>query len=106
PVALANAAEERSLLVAANSGGRDPSVQILLETGMAGPLVALATFFMQSEPPAFAMLEVVAHLHGDSGADPGKAVDHCPDEGRSCSPIKVLPSIESSSLRASSDEST
>jgi hypothetical protein len=27
---------------------------------MAGHLVAFAAFFMQSEPPAFAMLEVVA----------------------------------------------
>jgi hypothetical protein len=50
-----------------------------LETRMAGHLVALAASFMQSKPPAFAMLEVIADLHGDRGTDAGEAVDHHPD---------------------------
>jgi hypothetical protein len=44
---------------------------------MARHLVALAAFFMQAEPPAFAMLEVVADLHYYRGTDPGEAIDHC-----------------------------
>jgi hypothetical protein len=47
---------------------------------MAGHLVALPAFFMQPQPPSFAMLEVVSDLHGDDGADPGEAVDHGPDQ--------------------------
>jgi hypothetical protein len=39
---------------------------------MAGHLVTLAAFFIQSEPPAFTVLEVVADLHRDRSADPGK----------------------------------
>jgi len=46
---------------------------------MAGHFVPLAALFMQSEPPAFAMLEIVAGLHGDRSANPGKAVDHGAD---------------------------
>jgi len=47
---------------------------------MAGHFVALATFFVQSEPPALAVLEVVANLHGDRGPDSGEAVNHRPDQ--------------------------
>jgi hypothetical protein len=45
-----------------------------------GWYVALAAFFMQSQPPAFAMLEVIANLRGDGCADPSEAVDHRADE--------------------------
>ena len=57
-----------------------PGVQVLFETRMAGHLVTLATFFMQSQPPTLPVLEVVANLHGDRGADPSKAVNHGPDQ--------------------------
>jgi hypothetical protein len=33
--------------------------------------VAITAFFMQAQPPAFAMLEVVANLHIDGCADSG-----------------------------------
>jgi len=51
PIALAHAAEERSFLVAGDSGRRDPVVQVPLETRMAGHLVALAlaAFLVQPE---------------------------------------------------------
>jgi hypothetical protein len=54
------------------------------------------------------MLEVVADLHSYGRSDPRKAVDHGADQGpaRSRRPIKVLLSIESNSLRASSADST
>jgi hypothetical protein len=34
---------------------------------MTGNLVALAAFFMQTQPPTFAVLEVAFGLHGDRG---------------------------------------
>jgi hypothetical protein len=80
PVALAHVAEERPFLAAANSRRCDPGVQVSLETGMAGHLVALAALFVQAEPPAFAMLKVVADLHRYRGADTGEAVDHGSDQ--------------------------
>jgi hypothetical protein len=46
---------------------------------MAGHLVALTPFFMQSEPPAFAVVEVMANLHGNRGTDAGEAVGHGSD---------------------------
>jgi hypothetical protein len=54
------------------------------------------------------MLEVVADLHSYGRSDPREAVDHGADQGpaRSRRPIKVLFSIESNSLRASSADST
>jgi hypothetical protein len=39
-----------------------------------------AAFFMQSEPPAFAMLEVVADLHRNCGTEAREVVDHGPDQ--------------------------
>jgi hypothetical protein len=49
PVALAHAAEERPLFIPSDSGRRNPDIQILLETGTARHLLALAAFFMQSD---------------------------------------------------------
>ena len=65
---------------------------------MARHLVAFAAFFMQAEPPAFAMLELVSDLHCDRGADPSEAVNHDPNQCAIPQPIKVLLSIESRSF--------
>jgi hypothetical protein len=46
PVALAHAGKQRPFLVAPNSGRGDPDVQELIETPMAGYLVALAAFLV------------------------------------------------------------
>jgi hypothetical protein len=35
---------------------------------------------MQTEPPALAVLEVVANLYRDRSADAGEAVNHGPDQ--------------------------
>src|SRR5258708_36789608 len=61
PVALTHGTEERTLFIPTDADRRDPGVQVLLESRMAGHLVALAAFFMQSQPPALAMLDVVAN---------------------------------------------
>ena len=71
-LASAHGAEEWSLLVTGDCGRRHPGVQILLESRMAAHLVALAAFFMQAEPPAIPMLEVVSDLHRDSSAHQGE----------------------------------
>lgn len=47
---------------------------------MAGHFVSLVTFFVQSQPPALAMPEVVANLDGDRSPDSGEALNHSPDQ--------------------------
>jgi len=52
------------------------------------------------------MLEKVSDPHGHRRANPGKTIDHDRMRARSRSPINVVLSIESSSLRASSADNT
>src|SRR5260370_20398556 len=74
---------------------------------MPGHLVALTAFLMKPEPQALAMLEKISDPHRHRRTHPGETVDHDPPmSARSRSPINVVMSIESSSLRASSAEST
>src|SRR5260370_32936429 len=77
---LAHTAKQRPVLVAPDAGRGDPGVQELLETRMAGYLVALAALLVQPKPPALTMLEVVADLHSYGCSDPGEAVDHGADQ--------------------------
>src|SRR5713101_9727990 len=58
-VALFEAPEEWSLLIAADAGGGDPGVQIFVEAVMAGHLVPLAAFFVESQPRAPALLKII-----------------------------------------------
>src|SRR5713101_1759762 len=51
PVALADAAKQRPLLVATDHGCREPGVQIFREGWMAGNFVSLAAFLVQPKPP-------------------------------------------------------
>ena len=43
--------------------------------------MVFAAFFMEPEKGAFALSIVVCHFHRNSGTDPGKAIDHKPDQG-------------------------
>ena len=56
------------------------AIQMFKFSSRLGHLVALAAFFMQSEPPTFPMLEVVTDLHGYRSADSGEAVHHSADQ--------------------------
>jgi hypothetical protein len=67
--------------------------------------VTLALFFVQPKPPALPVLEIVSPPHRHRRAYPGEAVDDNPDE-HPVAESNVVASIESSSLRASSAEST
>jgi hypothetical protein len=71
PVALAHVAKERPLPVAAYPSRADPGVEVFVQTRVAGHFGRLPPFSCKSQPPALAVLEVVANLHGDRGADPG-----------------------------------
>jgi hypothetical protein len=79
-IALAHGAEQWPLFVTGDSGRCNPGVQVLFEGRMTGHFMALTAFFMQSQPPAFTMLKIVADLHADGGTDPGEAVDHCANQ--------------------------
>ena len=69
-------AEEGSLAAVADSGRLDISVEIGFEIVVRRHLVALASFFMQPHPPAFALRVVVFNPHTDHGADPRKRKRH------------------------------
>jgi hypothetical protein len=43
--------------------------------------VPFAAFFVEADPPALPLGEVVLAGHADDGADPGEAVNHDTDEG-------------------------
>jgi hypothetical protein len=47
---------------------------------MAGHLVPLTAFLVQTQPPALAVLEEIADLHRYRRAHAGKAIDHNPDQ--------------------------
>ena len=90
PVGLAQFTEKWALLVAADSSGGNPGVEVLLKTGMAGHFVALTAFFMQAKPPTLPMLKVISDFHGDRRTDPGEAVDHRPDQGPVAQPNQTI----------------
>jgi hypothetical protein len=65
----------RPLLVAADSGPRNPGAQILLEIGMAGRQCTswrLPAFQGNRSHQSFETLGAVADLHGDRGEDPSE----------------------------------
>src|ERR1700732_5045437 len=51
-VAFFEAPEQRALLVLTDAGGRDPVIQIVVETVVAGDLVPFAAFFVPRQPRA------------------------------------------------------
>jgi hypothetical protein len=59
-----------------DAGRVDVGVEIRFEIMMHRHFVALAAFFMQTEPPPFAPGTIVLDAHGDDGADAGKGESH------------------------------
>jgi hypothetical protein len=41
----------------------------------------LAAFFMEAQPPAFALLVVILDIHADEGRHAREAVDHHAEQG-------------------------
>src|SRR5689334_6365499 len=80
PVTFAHVAKERPLFITGNSSRADPGVQVLFKARVTGHFMALSTFFMQSQPPAFTMHKIVADLHPNGGADARETIDHRADE--------------------------
>src|SRR5208282_1213686 len=73
-----NALEEG--LPALEACGDNVLVQYLLEQVMHGHLVLLAAFFMQSQPPACAVVIVIIDFEFQDCAHSGEAVEHRGDE--------------------------
>ncbi len=62
-----------------DAGRLDPGMKVGRKIMMAGNFVTLATFLVQPQPRALAMLEVVLDSHRRSGAHAGEAVNHDAD---------------------------
>jgi hypothetical protein len=77
---LMHAPEEPPLVVPGDAGSPDIVVQVALKAWMAGHIVPLATFLMQSEPQPLTMLEIVSDPHRHRCSDPGETVNHDPDD--------------------------
>ena len=75
--------EQVALGLIGESGGRDVLVEIGFEIVVAGHLMTLAAFLVQSDPAASALGVVVLDPHLRDGPDAPKRVDH----GRNQSPI-------------------
>lgn len=73
-------AEEGGLLGINKTGLPDVGVQIGLKVVVAGHLVTLAAFLVQSHPGAPALHIVTFNPHLHRGADAREGVDHQPDQ--------------------------
>src|SRR5262249_17956260 len=62
-------AKERRGLVISDAAGGQVGVEIPLQLVVYRHLVMLAALLMQAQPPALALLMVVADLHGEDGAE-------------------------------------
>jgi len=78
--ASARRAEEGRLLCLEDLGRLQISVKIGLQVVMAGHFVALAAFFVQAHPPAFAGGKVILNPHRDDSAYARETVGHYADE--------------------------
>ena len=74
-------AKQGALVLAREAGGADVFVEEGFELVVGRHFVALAAFFVEADPPALAIGEVVLDLHGDDGTDAGERVGHHPDQG-------------------------
>ena len=79
-------AEEGALARVAEAGGLDVFIEEGFELVMRRHLVALAAFLMQTDPPAFAVGEIILDPHGDDGTDAGEGVGHDTDQGAVAQP--------------------
>src|SRR5579863_6178222 len=61
-------------------GGGDVFIEVLLQTVVTRNLMLLATFFVQADPAASSLHEIVTHFHLEHGVDPREGVDHHADE--------------------------
>jgi hypothetical protein len=68
-----------------DAGGFDVFVEIGFELVVGRHLMALAAFFVETDPPALAVGEIVLALHGD-GADAGEGIRHDRNEGAIAQP--------------------
>ena len=78
--AAARRAEEGRLLCLEDLGCLQISVTIRLRVVMARHFMALAAFFMQAHPPAFADRKVILNPHRHDGAHARETVGHYADE--------------------------
>ncbi len=73
--------EKGAFLIFPEVGGGEVSVEILLEGVVGGDVVALPTFFVESQPRALPLRVVVLDLHAERGADAGERVEEGSDQG-------------------------
>src|SRR5262249_52292230 len=79
-VAPVHAAEKPRLLGASDICSPDVGVQVVLKAGMAGYLMPFAALFIEPEPPALPVLEIIANPHRYRRAHPGERVYHDADQ--------------------------
>jgi hypothetical protein len=75
-VALVHASKQRLLLFRRYARRLDPVIKVNFQSGVARHLVPFATFFVEPQPPAFAMLEVISDAHTHRRSDLREAIDH------------------------------
>jgi hypothetical protein len=73
-------AEQGALVVAGDAGGTNVLIEEGFELVMGRHLVALATFLVEADPPAFSVGEVVLDPHRHYCPDAGEGVGHDPDQ--------------------------
>ena len=72
--------EQRAVRVASDPGRPDVVIEQLRQIVMAGNLVFLAAFFVQADPAAPSLHEIVAHVHLEHGIHAREGVDHHTDQ--------------------------
>jgi hypothetical protein len=79
--ATARRAEERAFVVTGDPSHPDVFVEEGFELVVCRHFVALAAFFVEADPPALSVGDVILDPHGDDGADTGERIGHDPDQG-------------------------
>jgi hypothetical protein len=70
--AAAGGAKQGSLVIAGDADGSDVLIKEGFELVVRQHFVALAAFFVEADPPAFAVGKIIFSPHGDDGADAGE----------------------------------
>jgi hypothetical protein len=75
-IAEARESEQRPLTIAGDAGGVEIAIDVGFGVMMGKHFGVFATFLVQAEPAAFALLEIILDVHADNGADAGEAEEH------------------------------
>lgn len=73
-------AEQRAVGIAGQACCRDVIVEILLQLVVTRNFMLLATFFVQPDPAAAPLHEIVTHAHLEHGVHARKGIGHYSDE--------------------------